>query len=84
VYFNECKYLYEGIGNPITERMLCAGSPSGGPCQGDTGNPLVYNNKLIGMMSWSFGCGGGNFPTVYTDVTKFGFWVPKTALLNEG
>ena len=75
MYFNDCKYLYEGIGNPITDRMLCASSTSGGPCQGDTGDPLVYNTKLIGMMSFSFGCGEGKFPAVYTDVTKFKDWI---------
>jgi len=84
MYFNDCKYLYEGIGNPITERMLCASSTYGGPCQGDAGDPLVYGNKLIGMMSWTFGCGEGKFPAVYTDITKVGVWVRKTMLLNEG
>jgi trypsin len=84
MYFNDCKYLYEGIGNPVTDRMFCASSKDGGPCQGDTGDPLVYNNKLIGMMSWSFGCGEGKFPAVYTDVTKFSSLTSVTTLLNEG
>jgi trypsin len=87
VYFNDCKYLYEGIGNPVTERMFCASSEHGGPCQGDAGDPLIYDNELIGMMSWSFGCGEGKFPAVYTDVTKFQDWIAKitiTPLLNEG
>jgi trypsin len=84
VYFNDCKYLYEGIGNPVTGSMFCASSNDGGPCQGDTGDPLVYNNTLIGMMSWSFGCGEGKFPAVYTDATKFWSWLNRTTLLNEG
>lgn len=84
VYFNDCKYLYQGTEDPVTARMLCANGMYGGPCQGDTGDPLVYDSKLIGMMSWSFGCGEGKFPAVYTDVTKFLSWLAKTALLNEG
>jgi trypsin len=84
VYFNDCKYLYEGIGSPVTERMLCARSTTGGPCQGDSGDPLVYNGELIGIMSWSFGCGGGKFPTVYTDVTQFTAWILETIVLNQG
>lgn len=75
VYFNDCKYLYEGIQNPVTERMVCAGSRDGGPCQGDSGDPLVYNEQLIGLMSWSFGCGDSKYPAVYTDVTKFRGWI---------
>jgi trypsin len=75
VYFNDCKYNYEGIGDTITERMVCAESRSGGPCQGDSGNPLVYNEQLIGLMSWSFGCGERKYPAVYTDVTKFRGWI---------
>jgi len=82
-YLNDCKYLYQGIGDPVTDRMLCASSTNGGPCQGDTGDPLVYDNTLIGMMSWSFGCGEGKFPAVYTDVTQFGPWLGNTTLLNE-
>ena len=84
MYFNDCKYLYQGVGDPVTERMLCAGSTIGGPCQGDSGDPLIYGNELIGMMSWSFGCGEGKFPAVYTDVTKFGTWIARTMSRNEG
>lgn len=81
VYFNDCKYIYESIGNPVTERMLCASGTYGGPCQGDAGDPLIYNRELIGMMSWSFGCGDGNFPAVYTDVTKLRDWILGTITL---
>jgi secreted trypsin-like serine protease len=57
--------------------MLCAWSPSGGPCQGDAGDPLVYDTELIGMMSWSFGC-GELFPSVFTDVTKLREWITES------
>lgn len=75
MYFNDCKYLYEGIMNPVTERMVCAMSIGGGPCQGDSGDPLVYNGQLIGLLSWSFGCGDRKYPAVYTDVTKLRGWI---------
>lgn len=75
MYFNDCQYVYGGIGNTVTERMICARNTDGGPCQGDTGNSLVYNEELIGMMSWSYGCGVWKYPTVYTDVTKFRDWI---------
>jgi trypsin len=75
VFFNECKYQYEGMRNPLTERMVCGMSIDGGPCQGDSGDPLVFNGQLIGLMSWSYGCGDRQFPAVYTDVTKFRAWI---------
>jgi trypsin len=75
VYFNDCKYLYEGIRDPVTERMFCAVGIGGGPCQGDSGDPMVFNGQLIGLMSWSFGCGDSQYPAVYTDVTRFKGWI---------
>ena len=69
--------------------MLCLVSPrsvlaSGGPptfsCRGDSGGPLVRNygtngDELVGLTSWSLGCGDGDNPSVYTDVAYFKHWI---------
>ncbi|XP_026481287.1 trypsin-7-like [Ctenocephalides felis] len=53
----------------ITDNMMCAGFIEGGkgPCQGDTGGPLVEGNKtLVGIISWALGCARPASPGVYT------------------
>jgi hypothetical protein len=44
---------------------------------------LVYGEKVIGMMFWTFGCGEEKFPAVYADITKTLDWFTKTMLVNE-
>ncbi|PSN43589.1 hypothetical protein C0J52_15968, partial [Blattella germanica] len=77
VYDNDCVYNYQGIGNTVTGNMICAGEEGNGACHGDTGNPLLYNNQVVGLMSWSYGCGEAKYPAVYTAVYKFKEWVER-------
>jgi len=48
-------------------------------CRGDSGGPLVRKigevEELVGVTSWSLGCGYKNVPSVYTDVTKYRRWI---------
>ncbi|HTK57605.1 MAG TPA: serine protease [Sphingomicrobium sp.] len=48
-------------------------------CRGDSGGPLVRKagnvEELIGVTSWSLGCGYKDIPSVYTDVTKYRRWI---------
>jgi len=48
-------------------------------CRGDSGGPLVRRvskkDELVGITSWSMGCGHNDFPSVYTDVTKYQSWI---------
>ncbi|QIK95415.1 serine protease [Sphingomonas sp. HDW15A] len=73
----------------IKPGMLCLVTPKaiadrGGPatfsCRGDSGGPLVReygngNEELVGLTSWSLGCGYKGTPSVYTDVAKFSRWI---------
>ena len=66
-----------------TRSMLCAGYISGlaSPCFGDHGAPLViqdpYSRRwvLIGLYSWSEGCGRREKFSYYTRVSKFRKWI---------
>ncbi|XP_048511334.1 trypsin 3A1-like [Athalia rosae] len=82
VSWKECAKAYEE--HPITERMICAGVLNAGgkdACQGDSGGPLALNGKLIGIVSWGFGCAHPSYPGVYTRVTAFREWIEtKTRL----
>ena len=64
--------------------MVCAVARRGArhnvfTCRGDSGGPLVRmtgkREELIGVTSWSMGCGYKDFPSVFTDVTKYRAWI---------
>ncbi|XP_065169495.1 trypsin-1-like [Atheta coriaria] len=54
----------------ISERMICAGVDKGGKdaCQGDSGGPLVADGKLVGIVSWGYGCARPDYAGVYSNV----------------
>jgi hypothetical protein len=65
---------------PITARMLCAGSPNGGrdSCFGDSGGPLLVDRQspasrpsdyvLAGLVSFGEGCAQSGSPGVYARI----------------
>lgn len=60
-------------GNKISKRMICAGGTGDGKdsCQGDSGGPLIsQDRRLIGVVSWGYGCGRSGFPGIYTNVAN--------------
>ncbi|XP_017754945.1 PREDICTED: trypsin-7-like [Eufriesea mexicana] len=79
---SQCSRLY--LTRPITRRMICAGYVDDGgkdACQGDSGGPLVQHDRLIGIVSWGFGCARPSYPGVYTRVTVLRSWITmKTGL----
>ncbi|XP_030752640.1 trypsin-1-like [Sitophilus oryzae] len=68
---SKCQQLYRRRGI-VTIRMICAGAAQGGKdsCQGDSGGPLVSGGKLVGIVSWGFGCGRVRYPGVYTNLNN--------------
>lgn len=69
----------------ITERMICAGKNTAvkKTCRDDYGAPLTWRDpqsgklKLIGLASFSKGCGDPNYPTVFANVESVRPWITK-------
>ena len=82
----KCQQL---LRRPVGGGMVCLVAPATAEgtqpernvftCRGDSGGPLVrgvgLNAELVGVTSWSLGCGYKDFPSVYTNVTKYGRWI---------
>lgn len=68
-----CNLMYAGR---IRSDMFCAGGEAGrGACYGDSGDPVVHGNLLIGLVSWSRPCGVARLPTVNCRVASFVDWI---------
>ncbi|XP_053672127.1 trypsin-1-like isoform X2 [Anopheles nili] len=76
----QCHKAYQSFGG-VTERMLCAGYQQGGKdaCQGDSGGPLVADGKLVGVVSWGYGCAQAGYPGVYSRVASVRDWVRENS-----
>ena len=63
---------------------ICAGGDGKGSCHGDSGGPLMLENKrmgrknytLVGLVSWGVNeCGAKDIPGIYTDVAHYLPWI---------
>ncbi|CAH2237357.1 jg12071 [Pararge aegeria aegeria] len=61
----------------LTSRMFCAGFSEGkkDACQGDSGGPAVAHDRLLGMVSFGYGCATPGSYGVYSKVAKVRSWI---------
>jgi secreted trypsin-like serine protease len=81
-----CDKVYEDVD---ADTQVCAGSsrPGEDSCQGDSGGPLFYGEgeaaRLVGVVSYGYGCGRAGVPGVYSRVAGFADWLAQqTPVLN--
>lgn len=84
---------YSSYSGQITDAMMCAGFDEGGidSCQGDSGGPIVsrtdlgdgkYEDTLVGVVSWGYGCAVAKTPGVYARVSSNIPWIQEV-VCNE-
>ncbi|XP_037933737.1 trypsin alpha-3-like [Teleopsis dalmanni] len=67
----ECRLSYE-----LTGTMFCAAAPGKDACRFDGGGPAINaNNKMVGIVSWGYGCARADYPGVYTSIAKTGDFI---------
>jgi trypsin len=71
-----CERIYDGFSEIVGDLQICAGKTDAGACVGDSGGPLLYNDVLIGVVSFGLiledgSCESGNFPDVYTRTSGY-------------
>lgn len=82
----KCKAKFENVDGTL---HICAGFEEGGcdSCQSDSGGPLryvrkdvdgVYQQVLVGIVSFGSGCARKSKPGVYTRVSAFQEWINGT------
>ncbi|XP_046403906.1 trypsin-1-like [Ischnura elegans] len=81
---HECFLDYITDGG-ITDQMFCAGVKEAGKnsCNGDSGGPVVTNDKLYGIVSWGIGCGEREYPIVYAKVSSMKAFIAKETGLKK-
>jgi Trypsin len=94
--FDQCRRklrnrLYPGMVCMYSKAALEGAQSADGvfTCRGDSGGPLVRKvggrDVLVGLVSWSMGCGFKDYPSVFTDAGRYAQWIAAArAALKPG
>ncbi|TRY78712.1 hypothetical protein TCAL_06797 [Tigriopus californicus] len=78
ITMNDCRLKYKF--NPVTDNMMCAETPGGDACFGDSGGPFTIPDLsgkyvLEGVISWGKSCADQRYPGVYAEVRYVLDWI---------
>ena len=54
-----------------------------GACKGDSGGPVIYDDKVIGIISWGKDCINLSYPMVCQSVEYFRSWIDNAIEENS-
>ena len=58
--------------------VFCAVDELQKTCRGDSGGPVIQDDRLVGVVSWGKStCAGTGEPGVYTRVSKYADWINR-------
>lgn len=69
----------------FSSEMMCAANFNEldeSPCTGDSGDPLMLDTTLYGIVTYGLGCGNPKMPSVYTNVWYHIEWIKETMEKN--
>lgn len=70
---SNCQYVYK---NFINEANICTiGGKGRGVCRGDSGGALIFNDRLVGITSFTGKDCGKGFPDVFTRIAPYENWI---------
>lgn len=74
IHQEDCKKYFEFT---IYNTQICAQDMPTDSCDVDSGGPMVANFKLVGIISYGYGCKEGHMgsPGVYTRVSEYINWI---------
>nr|CAD7441416.1 unnamed protein product [Timema bartmani]CAD7461968.1 unnamed protein product [Timema tahoe] len=74
------EYCQEVHNKSIHSVHICAyGGEGYGVCSGDSGGPLAFGGRVVGIVSWGSPCALG-FPDVYVRVSEYVDWITTNAV----
>ncbi|KAH8272328.1 hypothetical protein KR026_005597, partial [Drosophila bipectinata] len=82
IRYHTCRTIYK---SGLLPGMMCAGLLQGGTdsCQGDSGGPLVHDGRVVGVVSWGYGCAEPGLPGVYVDIQYYRQWIEERSGTNS-
>lgn len=78
---DECKEEYRKEAK-ITASMFCASGKNKDTCSGDSGGGAYYNDTLVGITSFGYGCARAKYPGVYTKIPYTRNWIVDSVAAN--
>ncbi|XP_014216179.1 trypsin epsilon-like [Copidosoma floridanum] len=75
-----CENAYKKLQGGIGEDQICAGYQGlarKDACHGDSGSPLVVDDRLAGIVTYGEDCAHPDYPGVYSEIAFFHKWIEE-------